>query len=162
MILAFAILQTGCGVYSFTGASIPPDVKSISIGNIPNQSSLIIGPLSQQFTQALRDKFQSGTNLTLSNSNGDMDLQGAITNTQVTPVAPTGGSTSTSSLNRLTIMVNMTFTNTKNAKQNWTQTFSYYADFDAAKNLADVQNSLTSQINNQIVQDIFNKAVVNW
>jgi len=160
--LVFIVAQTACGVYSFTGASIPPGVKTISIGFIPNQSSLVIGPLSQQFTQALRDKFQSGTNLTLTTSDGDMDLQGAVTSTTVTPDAPTGGSTSTASLNRLTITVNMTFTDNKDTKQNWTQSFSYYADFDASKNLSDVQNTLIGQINTQIVQDIFNKAVVNW
>ncbi len=155
-------MQTGCGVYSFTGASIPPDVKSISIGVIPNQSNLVIGPESQQFTQALKDKFQSSTNLNVINSSGDMDLQGSITGTAVTPDAPTGGSTSAAALNRLTITVNMTFTNNKDTKQNWTQSFSYYADFDATKNLSDVQNSLITQINTQLVQDIFNKAVVNW
>lgn len=123
---------------------------------------MVIGPLSQQFTQALKDKFQSSTNLNVINSDGDMDLQGAITNTAVTPDAPTGGSTSTSSLNRLTITVNMTFTNNKDSKQSWTQAFSYYADFDATKNLSDVQNTLVGQIDTQIIQDIFNKAVVNW
>jgi hypothetical protein len=162
MILAFIVVQTGCGVYSFSGASIPPDVKSISIGFIPNQSSLVIGPESQQFTQALKDKFQSSTNLNVINTDGDWDLQGSVVSTAITPDAPTGGSTSTASLNRLTITVSMTFTNTKDTKQNWTQSFSYYADFDATKNLSDVQNSLISQINTQIVQDIFNKAAVNW
>lgn len=162
MILAFVVLQTGCGVYSFTGASIPPGVKTISIGLIANQSSLVIGSESQSFTQALKDKFQSGTSLSVINSGGDMDLQGSITGTAVTPDAPTGGNTSASSLNRLTITVNMTFIDSKDEKQNWTQSFSYYADFDASKNLSDVQNTLTTQINTQIVQDIFNKAVVNW
>jgi hypothetical protein len=162
MILAFIAAQTGCGVYSFTGASIPPGVKTISIGFIPNQSNLVIGPESQQLTQALKDKFQSSTNLSVINSDGDWDLQGTISSTAVTPDAPTGGSTSTASLNRLTITVSMTFTNNKDTKQNWTQAFSYYSDFDATKNLSDVQNSLITTINTQIVQDIFNKAAVNW
>ena len=64
LLLTSCFAITGCDVYSFTGASISPEIKTISIASFPNQASLVQPSLSQVFTEKLKDKFVSQTNLT--------------------------------------------------------------------------------------------------
>ena len=157
--LMFAMIIVG-GCYSFRGVNISPDVKTISIHFIDNKAALIEPTLSQTFTEALKTKFQQGTNLSMTDNDGDMDISGSITNYAVTPISASGNQTA--SMNRLTISVNINFINQKNEKQNWTSTFSRYADFESSQSFSAVQQSLISQIDDQLTEDIFNKAVVNW
>ena len=65
-------------------------------------------------------------------------------------------------MNRLTITVNVKFTNKTDIKQNWENSFSKYLDYSSTANLQSVQDGLITEITSQLVQDIFNKAVVNW
>ena len=146
--------------YSFTGASISPNVKTVSIANFPNNASLVVPTLSRTITDALRDYFTSQTNLNLVNRSGDLSLDGSITQYVVVPVAIQGNETA--ALNRLTIGVNVKFTNKTDPKQNWEYTFSKYRDYSSSFNLSSVQEGLIKEITDDLVQDIFNKAVVNW
>ena len=154
------LLFPGCGVYSFTGASIDPSVKSFTVHNIVNQAPIIVPSLSPSLTQALRDRFITSTNLTLLEAGGDLEFSGTITNYQVSPVAAQANEVA--ALNRLTITVNIEFVNHQNDKQSWTSSFTRYSDYDSNKDLATVQDQLIKDINNQLIDDIFNKAVVNW
>jgi hypothetical protein len=163
IIVLFSLLVGGCGVYSFTGASISPNVKTISISYFPNTAQYVKPTLSQKFTDALRDKFVTQTNLTLVNSGGELIIDGAITAYDPNqPVAIQGGADQTASLYRLTVTVSVRFINKKDEKQNFETTFSRYEDYDRTSRLADVEDQLLDQINEALVQDIFNKAVVNW
>lgn len=160
-IMIMAGLQTSCRVsYSFTGASISPEVKTVSIPYLPNNSGLVVPTLSRTITDGLRDYFTSQTNLVLIDRNGDLTLDGAITQYSVQPVAIQGNETA--AMNRLTIVVNIKFTNSNDPKQNWESTFSRYQDYSSSFNLNAVQDGLIRDITEQLVQDIFNKAVVNW
>ncbi len=158
----FAIISflSGCGVYSFTGASIPPGAKTISIQYFPNNSDMVEPILSQTFTNALRDKFESQTNLNLVPNNGDLQLDGEITGYSVTPVAITGDQTA--ALNRLTIKVKVRYINTFDDSKNFDTSFSRYEDYSSEEDLNTVKDALMEQINEMLVDDIFNKAVVNW
>jgi hypothetical protein len=147
--------------YSFTGASIAPEVKTLSVLTFPNYAPLIQPTLSQNFTEALKDKFQSQTNLELVTRGGDMNFEGSITGYNAAPIAIQSGS-DLAAQTRLTITVNVKFTNSKNEKQNFESTFSRYADFESSKSLSSEEDRLIKEINEQLVQDIFNKAVVNW
>jgi hypothetical protein len=154
------LLLNGCGLYSFTGASISPDIKSISIQQFPNLAPLVQPTLSQVFTLALRDKFSSQTNLSLVQSNGDLNIEGEITGYSNQPIAIQGNQQA--ALNRLTITVKVRFSNKKNEKQDFETTFSRYRDYSSQSNLSAVEGSLIEEINKDLVEDIFNKAVVNW
>ena len=160
-LLGFLLLeQTACKVsYSFTGASISPDVKSIAIPYMPNNAPLVVPTLSRTITDALRDYFTSQTNLYTVDRNGDLELTGTITGYGVTPVAIQGNETA--AMNRLTITVNVKFINKKNPKQYYETSFSRYQDYPVA-DLNTVQDGLIATITSQLVQDIFNKSVVNW
>lgn len=159
-IFSVIILLSGCGIYSFTGASIPPGAKTVSIKYFPNNADLVEPTLSQTFTDALRDKFASQTNLDVISENGDLQFEGAITNYEVTPVAITGDQTA--ALNRLTIAVKVKYTNTLDEAADFESSFSRYEDYPSEKDLTEVQQGLIDEINEMLVEDIFNKAVVNW
>lgn len=152
--------QSSCKMsYSFTGASISPDVKTVAIPFMTNTSSLVVPTLSRTITDALRNYFTSQTSLQLVDRNGDLELTGNITGYTVIPVAIQGNETA--AMNRLTITVNIKFINRKNPKQNFDIPFSRYQDYPVA-DLNTVQDRLDAVITEQLVQDIFNKSVVNW
>ncbi|MEQ9007488.1 MAG: hypothetical protein RLP12_06370, partial [Ekhidna sp.] len=58
-------LGSGCGVYSFTGASISPDTKTISISTFYNNAPLGPSNMSAIFTENIKDYFQQNTSLEL-------------------------------------------------------------------------------------------------
>jgi hypothetical protein len=154
-------LLTSCGVgFSFTGASIPPDAKSISVQYFQTHAALAGPTMSQTFTDALRDYVTSQSHLPLV-QNGDLDFSGAISNFFTQPVAATGGS-AVSSLTRLTITIDVTFSDKNDPKKNFNASFSRYADYSSSQSLVTVQSDLITQINKQLVQDVFDKAFNNW
>lgn len=163
LILLIAVLaaSSGCKVnYSFTGGSIDPKIKTISIQFFPNNSPLVQPTLSQSFTDALKDKFSSQTKLALVKKDGDLNIEGAIIGYSTQPVAIQANQTA--AMNRLTITVNVKFTNNINDKQNFEQTFSRYEDYLSTQNLPAVEATLIKDINDMLVEDIFNKTVANW
>lgn len=160
LLSAITFLFNGCGIYSFTGASIPPEAKTVSIKYFPNNASMVEPTLSQSFTDALKDKFVSQTTLVLVPKNGDLRLEGQITSYATKPVAITGDQTA--ALNRLTITIKVKFENMFDDTKNFESTFSRYEDYPSNKDLSAVQENLIIQINEMLIDDIFNKSVVNW
>ncbi len=158
----FLILMAGCSVnYSFTGASISANVKTISVPYFPNKSTTVIPTLSRTITDALRDYYTSQTNLVMVERNGDLQVDGEITGYVVQPVAIQGNETA--AMNRLTITVKVKFTNKIEEKQSFEDaTFSRYLDYPVSRDLSTIQEELILGITEQLVQDIFNKTVVNW
>lgn len=150
----------GCGVYSFTGASIDPNVKTYTVHPFVNQAPIVVASLANSMTEALRFKFVTGTSLKQLESGGDLEFQAVITGYQVLPVAPQANEIA--AVNRLTITISVEYINHQNEKQSWNSTFSRYADYDSNKDLSTVQEQLIKDINEQLVDDIFNKSVVNW
>ncbi len=148
------------GGYSFTGADISADTKSFTVELFPNHASLVQPTLSNVFTETLKDKFLSQTNLQLLNDNGDLYFEGEITNYSISAQAYQGNETS--ALTRLTIGVRVRFTNNIEPKKSFESSFSRYADFESSQNLSAVEGELIQQICNELVDDIFNKSVANW
>lgn len=161
--LVFAALLlslSACGVYSFTGASISPETKTISIDRFPNTALTVEPSLSQKFTDALRDKFTRETNLAVVTKSGDLQMKGSITTYRTSPVAIQGDETA--ALNRLTIGVEVTYVNVNDNSKNFKNNFSRFEDYPSNQNLNDVKDGLIDTIIEMLVQDIFEKAVVNW
>ena len=146
--------------YSFTGASIPPEVKTISVHYLKNNASLVKPTLSQQLTDALRERFNAQTNLNQVNSGGDFDISGEITNYATAPIAIQGNQTA--AMNRLTVSINIRFVNKINEKQNYETSFSRYVDYPSSQSLASVESSILDDLIGYLVDDIFNKTAVNW
>jgi hypothetical protein len=162
IICLLLITMSGCKVkYSFTGASIPANVKTISIQYFPSSAPLAPPTLSQQFTESLREIFLNQTSLGVLQRNGDMNLEGTITNYMTTPMAIQSGNDA-AAYNQLSITVSVKFTNNKDEKQNFEQSFTNYANYNSTENLAKVEQELIAEINKKLVQDIFNRSVSNW
>ncbi len=151
----------GCKIYSFTGANIPTDIKTFSVELFQNRASNGPASLSQLFTDRLKLKMQTEGNLKQATSQGDLQFSGAITGYTFTSDAPVAGAIS--GLNRLTITVHVKFVNTKNEKENWEETMQpRFAQFAAGEELLAVEERLINEINAQLVDDIFQKALVKW
>jgi len=161
MYIVLCTFLSTCKVgYSFSGASISPDVKTFTVKYFNKTASLGPAYLSQRFTEKLKDKFISQTTLTHVDKNGDLTFEGAITNYSIAPIAIQANETAAQ--NRLSISVNVKFTNLKDEKQNFETSFTRYKDYKSDLNLAQYEEGFIAEIYDQIVDDIFNKAVINW
>ena len=158
--LALALICHGCGVYSFTGASIPAEAKTVSVDYFPNHAQLVNPLLSNNLTEALRGAITHQSTLDVIEAGGDLAFEGEITDYRTTPVAITAGQTA--AMNRLTITVKVRFSNRIDETKDFEQSFSRYEDYPSDQELSSVQESLTATIVEQLVEDIFNKALVNW
>lgn len=160
-LVALITVLYSCKVnYSFTGASIPEDVHTVSVKTFQSYAPLANANLSQTFTEALKDIFLSQTNLDIVTKEGDLQFEGSITGYSVTPVAIQGNETA--ALNRLTITVKAKYINTKDKELDFETSFSRFSDYESSQNLASIEDELIKEINDQLTQDIFNKAVSNW
>lgn len=145
---------------SLSGASIPVEAKTISVGFFTNNTTLGAPSLSQRFTEKLRDVVSQQTNLALIKQNADLQFEGYISDYNVAPVAVQ--STDQASLNRLTITVQVKYTNRFDASKNFDQAFTRFADFKSTENIASKEPELVTEIYRQLTEDIFNKAFNNW
>ena len=158
--VALAFVCHGCGIYSFSGASIPAEAKTVSVAYFPNHAQLINPMLSNDFSTALRDAMMNQTTLDMVDEGGDLAFEGEITDYRTTPVAITASQTA--AMNRLTITVKVRFSNRFDDTKDFEQNFSHYEDYPSEQDLNEVQDNLTPLIIEALVEDIFNKALVNW
>ncbi|MBL0308321.1 MAG: LptE family protein [Bacteroidetes bacterium] len=159
-VVSVITLSEGCKVYSFSGANIPPDIRTFSVEMFQNRSNNGPASLPQLFTDRLKYKFQTEANLKLTSIDGDLQFKGAIVGYTFSSDAPIAGATS--GLNKLTISVQVEFVNTKDAKDTWTENFSRFAQYSSSENISSIEDQLISTINTQLVDDIFQKALVKW
>lgn len=163
-LLVFASLSQ-CGIYSFTGASIPAGTETFQVNYFINEAgnrpgSTIEPGLDQEFTIALQDLLMNQTNLTLVTSNADLIYEGEITQYSITPTTSTANNTAAQ--NRLTMVVNVRYINNKNEDDSFEQRFSFFYDFDANLQLFDVKSTANKEIFERITQEIFNASLAKW
>ncbi len=160
LLLPAILLLSGCGIYSLTGASVPPEAKTISIQYFPNKSALVEPTLSPVFTNLLRDKFTSQLNLDMVDRNGDLAFEGEIVGYKTMPVAIQGDQTA--AMNRLTIIVNVRYVNKFEPDKDFEQKFTEFSEYSSNQDFNSVKADLVQQISEALADDIFNKAVINW
>jgi hypothetical protein len=159
LLLPFIPTLSGCGIYSFSGASI--EGKNINIHQLDNKARNVVPSLSSTLTEKLRGRILSQTGLApVNRDDADYDMTGVITTYEVTVTGAQGVQVATK--NRLTISIQVVFKNRINDKASFTQTFTRFADFDASQLLQSVEPALIDDIGSQLADDIFNKAFVNW
>jgi hypothetical protein len=154
------IFSTSCGVYTFSGASISDDVKTVSVQYFENVAPLVNPNLSQLFTESLKDIFLVQTNLSLDRGRGDLNFEGTIVDYSIRPINVQAGNSVAQ--NRLTITVQVYFSNEVEPEYDYDKRFTRFADFDANQNFTAVEGELVEQILEELTQDVFNAAVVNW
>jgi len=164
-ILVLTIIVNACKIgYSFTGASISPEVKTVFIDFFTNRARVVNPMLSQTFTEAMKDKFVNETGLSMEREQGDLEFSGEITGYEVRPLSiqQSEQGRDFASMNRLTVTVKVVFTNNKDHTQDFNTSFSAYYDWESTRSLNEVESSAVDVIVEQLVEDIFNKSVANW
>ncbi|MDI9550753.1 MAG: LptE family protein [Bacteroidales bacterium] len=157
--LAAALLQ-GCGIYSFSGTSIQSDVRTVTIDYFDYKALKVNPTLSNDLTEALKDKFKKLTKLEAVEMDGDLELQGEVTGYEVRAAAVTANEVAAQ--NRLTVTVNLTFTNRKYPEDDFEKSFSAYSDYDSTHSLDAVEAALCEEIVEKLVEDMFNASVAQW
>ena len=156
-----AFIVHSCGIYSFTGTSIQPDVMSVTIPYFEYKALKVNPALSNQLTEALQEKFIRLTRLELVDEEGDLEVIGAVTGYDVKATAI--NASEQAAQNRLTVTVKISFVNRKYPEESFDdKSFSAFADFDAMQSLDAVEASLCEEIVEQLCDDIFNATVARW
>lgn len=143
-----------------SGATIPVEAKTVSVAFFPNNTTLASPSISQKFTEKLRDVVSTQTNLSLMKQNGDLQFEGTISDYNIAPVAIQ--STDQAANNRLTVTVNVKYSNKFDPTKNFDQAFTRFADYTASQAISAVEADLITEINRQLTEDIFNRAFNNW
>lgn len=160
-LVATMLIVHSCGIYSFTGTSIQPDVKTVTINYFEYLAPKVNPSLSNLLTEQMKDKFLRLTKLEQVDIDGDLEILGAVTGYDVKASAITANEQAAQS--RLTVTVKISFVNRKYPEDDFQdKSFSAYADFDASSSLDAVEATLCEEIVEQLCEDIFNSTVANW
>jgi len=154
------LIVSSCGLYTFSGASISPEVKNINITYFVNEAENVKANLDRDITQKLTDFIIDQTDLSINNNNYEIEINGKIISYDISPISIS--SNDFANQNRLSISVNIDFKNYINEKENYNQKFTRYVDYKSDQNLEEIENELIDQILEEICTDIFNKTFVNW
>ena len=159
-LLLVMLLFVSCEIrYSFSGGQFS-GAKTFSVSYLKPQTALASPTYSQRLTENFKDVMLSQSPLSLSETNGDLQFEGSVTNYVVAPMAIQ--SNETASLTRLSITIKIKHTNTLEPDLNFEKSFTKFADFAATESLFAVQEDLWKQINDQLAQEIYNASVGNW
>ncbi len=154
--------------YSFKGISIAPTISTFYVDQFQNGAGNAPPDIGQRFSEELKDIILRSSRLNYDESAPDIEFSGTITSFNVQSVAPerrddsSGATDFGSSLNRLNISISVEYVNNQDAEDIWTQSFSFFQDFDNTQNLTDVQDDLIEEIFDQLTNDIFTRAFTNW
>ncbi len=160
LVMALPLLQS-CGIYSFTGTNIAPDVKTVTVNYFEYLAPKVNPSLSNQLTEAMQEKFIKLTKLELVDIDGDLEIIGSVTGYDVKAASVTANEQVAQ--NRLTVTVKVDFVNRKYPEESLeNKSFSAYQDFDATQSIDAVEATLCEDIVEQLVEDIFNGTVANW
>jgi hypothetical protein len=161
-LFAFTLLLSlgGCSVYNFTGTG-KIDAKTFQVNFFHNNAELVEPGIDRQFTQRLQDLIQNQTNLNLVNSGGDLVYDGEIVGYNISPMTATADQRAAQ--NRLTIRVNVRFTNKNKESDNFEKQFSFYYDYPGTSQpVGTVLSTALDTIFERIIQDIFNESLAKW
>ncbi|NNT71950.1 LptE family protein [Flavobacterium sp. IMCC34852] len=160
LLLLIAFSFNSCSHYNFTGTG-KIDAKTFQVNYFQNNAELVEPGIERTFTLRLQDLIQNQTNLNLTNSNGDLMYEGEITDYRITPMTATADQKAAQ--NRLTIAVNVRFTNKNKEADNFEKRFSFFYDYSGQNQL--VGSQLTEALDvifERITQDVFNESLAKW
>lgn len=161
--LLLGMLTQSCGIYSFSGVSIGPDVETYQVNFFQNEAAIVEPGIDRTFTLNLQDLIQDQTSLVLTNNNGDLVYEGEIVEYYIAPQSST--SDNTAAQNRLTVSVNVRFFNNRvpDGSEDFERRFSFFSDVPATTQLVgSALDTSLEEIYERITQDIFNASLAKW
>lgn len=161
ILLTLALILCSCGIYSFSGTNIQPDVKTITIPTFEYKALRVNPSLANELSEAIRTRFRRMTSLEQVEMDGDLEITGEIIGYDVAASAVSADEIATQ--NRLTVTVKVNFESRKYPEDSFSnKNFSAYADYDSTNSLDAVESSLCTEIIDKIVEDLFNATVAQW
>jgi hypothetical protein len=154
------LISNSCSVYNFTGTG-KIDASSFQVNYFQNNAALIEPGIERTFTQRLQNLIQNQTSLNLSSSGADLVYEGEIVDYRISPTTATADQRAAQ--NRLTISVNVRFTNKNKESDNFEKRFSFFYDYAGTDQLVGSKlSSALDEIFERITQDIFNESLAKW
>jgi len=162
LLLAMCCTLPSCLIsYRFNGASIDyTKTQTISVADFPNNAALVNPALSNQLSESVRDIYSRQTRLQMLPRNGDLEVEGEITDYALTPMAISADNLAAET--KLTITVKVRFTNNKAPEESFEKTYTAFQTFDSSRLLTDVQDELCATMTVEIAENIYNDTVAKW
>lgn len=163
-VLAAFLAFAGCS-YKFNGASIPPTMKTLNVRFFENNAPLVVPTLAQTFTEALKERIRTQSRLSITQNEADATMEGRITGYSITPIAFGDNTQPTAGGNRLTITVQVKYTNnldTGKVKTSFDESFTAFQDFTVSGNLQAQELVVIREVNMKLTENIFNRAFAQW
>jgi len=160
ILIGLTLTLNSCSVYNFTGTG-KIDADTFQVNYFQNNAELVEPGIERTFTITLQEILQNQTSLNLTNQGGDLLYEGEIVEYRITPMTAT--SNQTAAQNRLTIAVNVRFSNKNKEEDNFEKRFSFYHDYDANEQMTGTRlTTALDEIFERITQDIFNESLAKW
>ena len=161
ILILFAIFATTLiSCYSFSGASIPPNIRTFSVDMFQNRATMVNPTLSMEMTDGLRSYISSRSNLRDTDGTPDIEISGEITAYTLTPMAAQADAQA--ALQRFSITIRVSFANNVTTADSFTQNFTVFRDFDSALDFSGEEDRLKNEIVEQLINDVFMRAFANW
>ena len=164
LVILLSVSLSSCGVYNFTGGDVGT-AETFQVNYFQNYASQSPGSIfepgmDRDFTLALQDRILNQTSLDLIGSSGDLLYEGEIVEYRISPMSATAQQTAAQ--NRLSIAVQVRFTNNTKEDADFEQRFSFFFDYPAESQLSAVKSEAHEVIFERITQDIFNASLADW
>jgi len=157
-IFAFALFIS-CGVYSPYGAATS-GATSFSVSKFEAIHPLVSATSALSITEALVDRVQRQSILKLDSEQGELQFSGKVVGWTVQPINVQGDETA--GANRVTITVDVVYTNTLDETLSFQRNFSRFVDVSSTDDLFSIEDQIVDEIGVLLSQDIFNSSLGNW
>ena len=152
-------LVISCGVYSPYGASTS-GAKSFSVSKFEAIHPLVSATSALSLTESLVDRVQRQSVLKLVGNEGELQFSGKVVGWTVQPINVQGDETA--GANRVTITVDVVYTNTLDENLSFQRNFSRFVDVSSSSDLFSIEDQIVDEIGELLSQDIFNSSLGNW
>ena len=161
LLLIPLMVLNSCSV-KLNGASIPPEMKTVTVQFFENNAAMVVPNLSQDFTEALKLRIRNQTRLSITQTDAHAIFEGRITGYDIRPIALQNNNAPTAGGNRITIKVSVKYTNNLNPKQSFEEPFERFKVFKLVGSLQSMEPALIKDVTAQLTEDIFNRAFAQW
>lgn len=159
--IVLLFFMSGCGIYSLGGAKVPEAMKTVTVLFFENNAPLVVPALSQQFTEALKERIRNQSRLSIVRADGDGTFEGRITDYSIRPTSV--GSNDLAGQVRVSITVSVKYTNSLDETQSFEEPFTAFRDVSIqGRTLESQQTVVIADVNKQLTENIFNRAFANW
>jgi hypothetical protein len=156
LLVSISILICRCGIYSFSGSSVPGHIKNVAVPLFEDKTAEF--GIDRQLTDALIDAITQDNTLKISGvQNADAVLKGDIL--RIEDRAGQYNDAEKASDFRVTLTIKVTFEDAKKRKTLWEETWSQWGSYD---NSGSSREDGIKQAVEKLSRDILNRTVSGW